>query len=43
MSIPDAGGWIDEAKFVNESLIGIRGADADMIFTCFAKQWAKAW
>ncbi len=38
-----AGGWIDETKIVNESLIGIRRAGADMILTYFAKQWAKAW
>ena len=38
-----AGGWIDETKIVNESLIGIRRAGADMILTYFAKQWARAW
>jgi len=38
-----AGGWIDETKIVNESLIGIRRAGADMILTYFAKQWAAAW
>ncbi len=38
-----AGGWIDEAKIVNESLTGIRRAGADMILTYFAKQWAAAW
>ncbi|MFN0078809.1 MAG: porphobilinogen synthase [Prosthecobacter sp.] len=35
-----AAGWLDEAKIVNESLIGIRRAGADMILTYFAKQWA---
>ncbi len=38
-----AGGWIDETKIVNESLIGIRRAGADMILTYFAKQWAAGW
>ncbi len=38
-----AAGWLDEAKIVHESLIGIRRAGADMILTYFAKQWAKAW
>lgn len=38
-----AGGWIDEAKIVHESLIGIRRAGADMILTYFAKQWAMEW
>lgn len=37
-----AAGWLDEAKIVHESLIGIRRAGADMILTYFAKQWAKA-
>lgn len=36
-----AGGWIDETKIVNESLLGIRRAGADMILTYFAKQWAS--
>ncbi len=35
-----AAGWLDEAKIVHESLIGIRRAGADMILTYFAKQWA---
>jgi porphobilinogen synthase len=38
-----AAGWLDEAKIVHESLIGIRRAGADMILTYFAKQWAAAW
>jgi porphobilinogen synthase len=37
-----AAGWLDEAKIVHESLIGIRRAGADMILTYFAKQWAKS-
>lgn len=37
-----AAGWLDEAKIVHESLIGIRRAGADMILTYFAKQWAAA-
>lgn len=37
-----AAGWLDEAKIVHESLIGIRRAGADMILTYFAKQWARA-
>lgn len=38
-----AAGWLDEIKIVDESLIGIRRAGADMILTYFAKQWAAAW
>lgn len=38
-----AAGWVDEAKIVHESLIGIRRAGADMILTYFAKQWAQGW
>lgn len=38
-----AAGWVDEAKIVHESLIGIRRAGADMILTYFAKQWAQDW
>jgi porphobilinogen synthase len=38
-----AAGWLDEAKIVHESLIGIRRAGADMILTYFAKQWSAAW
>ena len=38
-----AAGWLDETKIVNESLIGIRRAGADMILTYFAKQWAADW
>jgi porphobilinogen synthase len=38
-----AGGWIDEAKIMHESLIGIRRAGADMILTYFAKQWSASW
>lgn len=38
-----AAGWLDEAKIVHESLVGIRRAGADMILTYFAKQWAAAW
>ena len=38
-----AAGWLDETKIVNESLIGIRRAGADMILTYFAKQWAARW
>jgi porphobilinogen synthase len=37
-----AAGWLDEAKIVHESLIGIRRAGADMILTYFAKDWAAA-
>ena len=37
-----AAGWLDEARIVHESLIGIRRAGADMILTYFAKQWAAA-
>lgn len=36
-----AAGWLDEAKVVDESLIGIRRAGADMILTYFAKDFAK--
>jgi porphobilinogen synthase len=36
-----AAGWIDEAKIVAESLIGIRRAGADMILTYFAKDFAQ--
>jgi porphobilinogen synthase len=36
-----AAGWLDEAKIVAESLIGIRRAGADMILTYFAKDIAK--
>jgi len=36
-----AAGWVDEAKVVHESLIGIRRAGADMILTYFAKDVAK--
>lgn len=35
-----AAGWLDEAKIVHESLLGIRRAGADMILTYFAKQFA---
>ena len=35
-----AAGWLDEAKIVQESLLGIRRAGADMILTYFAKQFA---
>ncbi len=35
-----AAGWVDEAKVVYESLIGIRRAGADMILTYFAKDMA---
>lgn len=38
-----AAGWLDEAKIVHESLVGIRRAGADMILTYFAKQWAATW
>ena len=34
-------GWIDEAKVMEESLIGIRRAGADIIITYFAKDVAK--
>jgi porphobilinogen synthase len=36
-----AAGWLDEAKVVDESLIGIRRAGADMILTYFAKDFAR--
>jgi porphobilinogen synthase len=36
-----AAGWLDEAKIVHESLLGIRRAGADMILTYFAKQFAQ--
>ena len=36
-----AAGWLDEAKIVHESLLGIRRAGADMILTYFAKDFAK--
>ena len=35
-----ASGWLDEAKIVHESLLGIRRAGADMILTYFAKDFA---
>ncbi|MBX7209399.1 MAG: porphobilinogen synthase [Verrucomicrobiaceae bacterium] len=35
-----AAGWLDEAKIIRESLLGIRRAGADMILTYFAKQFA---
>ena len=38
-----AAGWLDEAKVVHESLLGIRRAGADMILTYFAKQVAAAY
>lgn len=38
-----AAGWLDEAKIVHESLLGIRRAGADMILTYFAKPFARAW
>ena len=34
-------GWIDEARVMEESLIGIRRAGADVIITYFAKDYAK--
>lgn len=34
-------GWIDEAKVMEESLLSIRRAGADMIITYFAKEMAK--
>lgn len=34
-------GWIDEARAMEESLIGIRRAGADIIITYFAKDYAK--
>ncbi|MGQ9500182.1 MAG: porphobilinogen synthase [Dissulfurimicrobium sp.] len=34
-------GWIDEARVMEESLIGIRRAGADIIITYFAKDYAK--
>jgi porphobilinogen synthase len=37
-----AAGWLDEAKIVHESLVGIRRAGADMILTYFAKQWSAS-
>lgn len=37
-----AAGWLDEAKIVQESLLGIRRAGADMILTYFAKQFAAS-
>ena len=37
-----AAGWLDEAKIVQESLLGIRRAGADMILTYFAKQFAQS-
>lgn len=37
-----AAGWLDEAKIVHESLLGIRRAGADMILTYFAKQFARS-
>lgn len=36
-----AAGWLDEAKIVHESLLGIRRAGADMILTYFARQFAQ--
>ena len=36
-----AAGWLDEAKVVMESLIGIKRAGADMILTYFAKDVAE--
>lgn len=36
-----AAGWLDEAKIVHESLLGIRRAGADMILTYFAKEFAS--
>lgn len=37
-----AAGWLDEAKIVHESLLGIRRAGADIILTYFAKQFAAS-
>lgn len=36
-----AAGWLDEKKAVDESLIGIRRAGADIILTYFAKDFAQ--
>jgi len=34
-------GWLDEARVVEESLLGIRRAGADVIITYFAKDVAR--
>ena len=36
-----ANGWLDETKTMNESLLSIKRAGADIILTYFAKQFAK--
>ena len=38
-----AAGWLDEAKIVHESLLGIRRAGANMILTYFARQFAESY
>jgi porphobilinogen synthase len=35
-------GWLDEARVVEESLLGIRRAGADVIITYFAKDMARS-
>jgi porphobilinogen synthase len=34
-------GWLDERRVVLESLLGIRRAGADVIFTYYARQAAR--
>jgi porphobilinogen synthase len=34
-------GWIDEARLMDETLLSIKRAGADLIITYHAKEWAK--
>lgn len=36
-------GWLDRARVVDETLIGIRRAGADIIITYHAREWSAAW
>jgi porphobilinogen synthase len=35
-------GWIDEVRLINETLLSIKRAGADLIITYHAKEWAAA-
>jgi porphobilinogen synthase len=37
-----ANGWIDEARLIEETLLSIKRAGADLIITYHAKEWAQA-
>jgi porphobilinogen synthase len=36
-------GWLDRARVVDETLVGIRRAGADIVITYHAKEWSAAW